>query len=91
MPSCDKMPILDVLERIVPFSPVKIVFNDQFTLYNDYDKDCEETEPFDKVVPERLKTALENKDVFVTKFEVLIVHSHHSLIYLYGEINRKNS
>ena len=89
MPCCDKMPILDVLKLIEPFSPVKIVFNDQFTLYNDYDFHCDETEPFDKVVPERLRTALENKNVFVTKFEVLIVHAHHSLIYLYGEANKK--
>ena len=91
----DARPILEVLEDIQAFNPVKIVFND-FELYNDYDSNVEieqgvfgEVEPPMIAVPKRLKSALDNYDVWVTKLEILIVHHHHSLIYLYGEKIKK--
>lgn len=87
-----KMPILDVLENIKAFSPVKICFNN-IVLYNDWDvndANCTgESEPYDIAVPERLKDVLDNYDVWVTKFEVIIVDYHHSLIYMAGEKIRK--
>ena len=91
----DSRPILEVLDNIGVFSPIKICFNG-FELYNDFDSDKEiepgvfgELEPYMIAVPKRLKTALDNYDILVTKFEVLIVHQHHSLIYLYGEKIKK--
>jgi hypothetical protein len=89
------MPILAVLDRIQAFNPIKICFND-FELYNDYDSNKQvepgiygEIEPYMIAVPKRLKTALDNYDVLVTKFEVLVVQHHHSLIYMYGEKIKK--
>jgi hypothetical protein len=87
-----KMPILDVLENIKAFSPVKICFNYK-DLYNDWDFNAAgctgESEPYDIAVPERLKPVLDNYDVWVTRFEVVIVDHHHSLIYMTGEKIRK--
>jgi hypothetical protein len=92
----DKMPILDVLKALEGFYPIKICFND-IVLYNDYDSTPEiepgvflgEVEPYLIAVPKRLKSALDNYDVFVTRFEVLPIQSHHSLVYLYGQKIRK--
>ena len=86
-----KRPILEVLEDLRVFNPIKICFNDK-ELYNDWDSTTEiepgvigEVEPYLSVVPKRLKTALDKYDVLVTKFEVLIVEFHHSIVYMYGE------
>lgn len=91
-----KMPILDVLENIKAFSPVKICFNDK-ELYNDWDPCVDElepgvkgeTEPYDIVVPKRLESALASYDVWVTRLDIIIVDHHHSLIYMTGEKIRK--
>ena len=84
------MPLLEALDRLEMFCPIKIYFNN-FELYND-DPDNEtepgvygETEPLMLVVPKRLKTVLDKYDVFVTRFEVLITQYHHSIVYMYGE------
>jgi hypothetical protein len=89
-------PILEVLEDLRSFNPVKICFNG-FVLYNDYDSNIEvepgvfgEIESYLIVVPQRLKTALDNYDVFVTGFDLRTVHNHHSIVYLYGEKVSKN-
>ena len=73
----DYSPILDVLDKIYHFSPIKICFND-FELYNDYDSKHEievdvygELQPPEKVVPERLKTALDNYDVYVNRLHII--------------------
>ncbi len=91
----DKMPILEVLEQLQAFNPIKICFNG-FELYNDYNSNVErlpgvfgEIQPYDVVVPERLKSALENYDVWVTKLEISIVQHHHSLVFMYGEKIKK--
>lgn len=91
----DKIPILEVLDRIQVFSPVKICFNN-FELYNDYNSNTEvepgvfgEIEPPMIAIPKRLKSVLDNYDVLVSRFEVLIVHHHHSLIYMYGDKIKK--
>ena len=84
-------PILEVLEDLRVFSPIKICFND-FVLYNDYDS-TEEVEPgvygeivpYMIAVPVRLKTALDKYDVYVSHIDIRIEHHHHSIIYLYGE------
>lgn len=84
-------PILEVLDKLQVFNPVKIVFNN-FEFYNDYDS-TEEIEPGVygellppmSVVPERLKTALDSYDVYVNKLDIRIVHHHHSIVYLYGK------
>ena len=91
----DKMSISEVLDRLTAFNPIKICFNN-IVLYNDYDSKEEvepgvfgEIESYKTVVPKRLKTALDNYDVLVKKFEVVIVQHHHSIVYLYGEKIRK--
>ena len=88
-------PILEFLEDLRSFSPVKICFND-FELYNDYDSKIEiepgvfgEIEPYMIAVPQRLKTTLDNYDVFVTGFDLRVVDHHHSIVYLYGEKVKK--
>ena len=84
-------PILEVLEDLREFSPIKICFNG-FELYNDYDSTTEiepgvfgEHEPYMIAVPMRLKTALDKYDVYVSRVEIIIEHHHHSIVYLYGE------
>ena len=84
-------PILEVLEDLRPFSPIKICFN-EFELYNDYDSITEiepgvfgEREHYMIAVPMRLKTALDKYDVYVSKIEIHIEHHHHSIVYMYGE------
>ena len=84
----DYKPILRALDMIYPFNPVKICFN-QFELYNDYDFNAEEHEPPELVVPRRLQHALETKDMYVNRLEIIMVHGHHSLVYLYGEQIKK--
>lgn len=89
--NANKMSILDVLKNIESLSPIRIVFNDSYVLYDDYSPGHEEREPFNKVIPERLNTVLTEYDILINKYEVHIVHFHHSLIYLYGEKIKKNN
>jgi hypothetical protein len=84
-------PIMEVLNKLDVFNPVKIMFND-FELYNDYDSNKEiEPEVFGEilppmlVVPQRLAPVFEKYDVWVRQIDIRIVHHHHSIIYLYGE------
>ena len=95
MRNLDYGSILEVLDKVYSFLPVKICFNG-FELYNDYDSRHEsepgifgEQLPPEKVVPERLKTALDNYDVTVNKLEIIMVHGHHSLVYMYGNKVKK--
>ena len=87
----NKRPILEVLDTLSGFCPVKICFNDT-VLYNDYDSTEEiepgvvgELEPYMIAVPMRLKTALDKYNIYVDRIDIRIVHYHHSVIYLYGE------
>jgi hypothetical protein len=90
-----KLPILEVLDRLQTFSPIKICFND-FELYNDYDSN-KEIEPgvFGEIeypmiaIPKRLKSALDSYDIYVTRLEIVIVQHHHSIVYMYGEKIKK--
>lgn len=84
-------PILEVLDKLSAFNPIKICFNG-IELYNDYNSDREiepgvygEVAPYMSVVPIRLKTALDKYDVYVCRIDIRIVHQHHSLVYLYGD------
>ena len=84
-------PILEVLEDLRRFSPIKICFND-LELYNDYDSTKElepgvfgEHLPPMMVVPQRLTSMFENYDVYVTKIDIRIEDYDHSIVYLYGE------
>ena len=87
----NERPILEVLEDLWAFNPVKICFEGK-VLYNDYDS-VEEAEPgvygelFPpmSVVPERLKTALDKYDVYVNSLDIRIVHHHHCIVYMYGK------
>ena len=88
-------PILEVLDNLYHFSPIKVCFNG-FELYNDFDSRHDtaasvhgETQPPEKVIPERLRSALENYDVYVNRLEIIMVHGHHSLVYMYGEKIKK--
>lgn len=87
----DEMPILEVLDKLDMFAPVKICFNDS-VLYNDYDATEEnevgiigESVPHMLIVPTRLKTALDKYDIYVNQIDIRIVDYHHSIVYLYGE------
>ena len=87
----NEMPILEVLDKLDVFAPIKICFNDS-VLYNDYDATEEdengiigETAPHMLVVPTRLKTALDKYDICVNQIDIRIVQYHHSIVYLYGE------
>ena len=84
----NRQPILEVLDRLSIFSPVKICFNG-IELYNDYNSKSE-IEPYMIAVPKRLKTATDNYDVLVSRFELMIVEHHHSIVYLYGEKVQKD-
>lgn len=87
----NERPILEVLENLRAFAPVKICFND-VVLYNDYDS-TDEIEPgvtgelthYMIAVPPRLKTALDKYDVYVSQVDIRIVDHHHSIVYLYGD------
>lgn len=86
----NEMPILEVLDKLDIFAPVKICFNDS-VLYNDYDATVEdengiigETTPHMLVVPVRLKTALDKYDIYVNQVDIRITQHHHSIVYLYG-------
>ena len=90
-----KRPILEVLEMLRGFSPIKICFNDN-ELYNDYDSSIEiepgitgEIFPYMQAISDRLKDVLDKYDVLVTRLEVIPVSYHHSLVYLYGEKIKK--
>ena len=90
-----KIPILNALENIKVFSPVKICFNDK-ELYNDWDSRTEiepgvtgESESYMTAVPKRLEPVLANYDVWVSRVDIVIVDHHHSLIYMTGEKARK--
>ena len=90
MPLHNRMPILEALDRLQIFCPIKVYFNN-FELYNDNpDNETEsgvysEAEPLMIAVPKRLKTTLDNYDILVTRFEVLITQYHHSIVYMHGE------
>lgn len=86
----NEIPILEVLDKLNIFAPVKICFNDS-VLYNDYDATEEdeigiigETAPHMLVVPIRLKTVLDKYDIYVNQVDVRITQYHHSIVYLYG-------
>ena len=88
-------PILEVLDNLYHFSPIKVCFNG-FELYNDYDSMHDlgagvygETQSPEKVIPERLRSVLENHDVYVNRLEIIMVHGHHSLVYMFGEKIKK--
>ena len=90
-----KRPILEVLDMLSCFNPIKVCFND-VELYNDYNSTVEiepgivgEILPYRMAVNERLKTILDEYDVLVTRLELLPVSYHHSLVYLYGEKIKK--
>jgi hypothetical protein len=90
MRSHNEMSILEVLDKLDIFAPVKICFNDS-VLYNDYDATVEdengiigETAPHMLIVPIRLKTALDKYDIYVNQVDIRIVQHHHSIVYLYG-------
>lgn len=87
----NEMPILEVLDKLDIFAPVKICFNDS-VLYNDYDATEEdengiigEAAPHMLVVPMRLKTALDKYDIYVDQIDIRIAQHHHSIVYLYGK------
>jgi hypothetical protein len=84
-------PILEVLNKLDVFNPVKIMFNG-FELYNDYDSNIEvEPEVFGEilppmlVIPQRLNDTFNNYDIWISSFDLRIVQHHHCIIYLYGE------
>ena len=90
-PDYETKPILEVLEVLRSFDPIKICYNG-FELYNDFDSNREvepgvygEIVPYMIAVPLRLSTALDKYDVYVNKIDIRIVHHHHSIVYLYGE------
>jgi hypothetical protein len=90
-----KRPILEVLDMLRCFNPIKVCFND-VELYNDYNSTVEiepgvvgETLPYMVAISERIKNVLDEYDVLVTKLELLPVSYHHSLVYLYGEKIKK--
>lgn len=90
-----KRPILEVLEMLHGFSPIKVCFNDN-ELYNDYDSNIEiepgitgEIFPYMQAISGRLKDVLDKYDVLVTRLEIIPVSYHHSLVYLYGEKIKK--
>lgn len=83
--------ILEVLDALYVFLPVKIYFNDKFILYNDYDSTIEvapgvfgENSPPETAVPLRLKSVLDKYDVYIDRVDLRVVSHHHSIIYLYG-------
>ena len=88
-------PILEVLEDLRVFAPIKICFN-KTVLYNDYDSNEEvepgvygEIVPYMIAVPMRLKTALDKYDVWVNKLDIRFEHHHHCIVYMYGEKIKK--
>lgn len=81
--------LLEAIEYIDKFSPVKIVFNG-IILYNDYDENMVEIEdgvygedkpPMD-VIPDRL---WQFDKYIVTSINIEIVEFHHSVITMQGE------
>lgn len=91
----NKRPILEVLDMLRGFNPIKVCFND-VELYNDYNSTVEiepgivgEILPYMVAISERIKNVLNEYDVLVTKLELLPVSYHHSLVYLYGEKIKK--
>ena len=87
----DARPILEVLDDLRVFAPIKICFNG-VELYNDYNSKDEiepgvfgEIVPYMIAMPMRLKTALDKYNVYVNKLDIHVIHHHHSIVYLYGE------
>ena len=81
--------LIEAIEFISRFSPVKIVFNG-IILYNDYDENTIEIEdgvygenkPPMEVIPDRL---WQFHKYIVTSLNIEIVHFHHSVVTMQGE------
>lgn len=74
--------ILDAINGLKFLPPIKITFNG-VVLYDDYDGD--ETKPLIEAIKERLQ----DFDKYVVTFMKLnVVSFHHSIVDMYGEINR---
>ena len=79
--------LLEAIDKLDYFCPVKIMFND-IVLYNDYDDEVEvapgifgeSKAPLD-VIPERL---WQIKNYIVTDIDITIVELHHSIIKFKG-------
>ena len=79
--------LIEAIEALDSFCPVKIMFND-IVLYNDYDDEIEvapgifgENKTPLEVIPERL---WQIKNYVVTDINIAIVLHHHSIIKLKG-------
>lgn len=96
MLNCSEITLMQALEYVQKFLPIKIVFND-YVLYNDYDYNnpdddgmCGETLHPMIVVPQRLKSALDEYNVYVDSIDIRIVQHHHSIVYFKGRKVKKD-
>lgn len=89
---------MEALDKIEPFNPVKILFNN-IELYNDFDSNrisidengneiIGEDEDFLIVVPERLWQCEHYR---ITSIKIEIVEFHHSIVTMEGYFERKEN
>ena len=90
--------LMEALDKIQPFCPVKILFNN-IELYNDFDSDrvsidengeeiIGEDEHFLVVVPGRLWQC---EDYRITSIKIDIVEFHHSIVTMEGYFEKGDS
>ena len=84
--------LMSAIEKIKPFSPVKIVFNG-IVLYNDYDSNTDDENglfgeilPPLNAIPERL---WKFDRYIVTSLNIEIVDFHHCIVTMQGEYQTK--